>query len=508
MCWLASLLRPRPYVLFCHGMDVALALRNPWKRWLTKRIMRQAHAVVANTHALARELRERVGIEPLTVHPMASIIDTREGVAVLERDETVVELLSVARLVPRKGMQRVLAVLARHPEWSRSVRYRMVGTGSYATELREMIHAYGLSAWVTLEETSDDALLRAAYEKADVFVLPTITAPHDREGFGIVYMEAGSFGLPCIASRVPGVDEAVLDGETGVLVANDEELEEALTRAIHDAPWRERCGRAGRERVQATTEDTVYAPLDIVLHHREVPRARVTVIIPLYNHARTLPGVVESVLCQEGVDINLIIVNDGSTDEGGEVADALAEQHAAVHVLHQVNAGAPAARNAGLARATGDFVICLDADVELRDGILARWVHMLAMHPRAGYVYGDFRFGKKRFHTGPFSFTRLRQRPFIHTSALVRREAGLRFDPSLKRFQDWDAWLTLAERGVEGVWDGGGTAMDVAVDRPGYSSWLPKAAYTIPFCWLPWWRGRVNAYRRAEGIIRAKHHLP
>lgn len=506
VCWLANVIRSRPYVVFFHGMDAALAQRNAWKRWLTRRILRRAHTVVANTYALARELRDAFGVEPIVVHPMASILAADDFMRPRKSD-TVIHLLSVARFVERKGMQRVLAVLAKHPQWASRMRYRMMGTGEYSAVLRALIAQYGLGAWVSVEETRDDALLHEAYAWADVFVLPTISMPKDREGFGIVYLEAGSFGLPCIASRIPGVDEAVIDGETGALVSSDEELEQVLEQALEDASWRERCGAVARARVRAMREDMVYAPLDMALGNSTPARAKVSAIIPLYNHQSTLARTVQAVLAQEGVEVEVIVVNDGSTDGGGALADALSKEDARIRVVHQANAGAPAARNAGLRLATGDFVVCLDADALLRPGVLASWVRVLAMHPRASYVYGDFLFGGRRFHTGAFSLARLRARNFIHTGALVRAEAGLHFDETLKRFQDWDAWLTLAARGKEGVWDGGEIAMDIAVERPGYSFWLPRIAYRAPFSWLPRVHARVVAYRNARAIIATKHSL-
>ena len=85
------------------------------------------------------------------------------------------------------------------------------------------------------------------YVLADIFVLTPEDDPVDIEGFGIVYLEAQSAGLPIIASRVGGVPEAV--GEAGILVKNYEELKSALLLLLKNPTEHNRLGKIGQERV-------------------------------------------------------------------------------------------------------------------------------------------------------------------------------------------------------------------------------------------------------------------
>lgn len=87
----------------------------------------------------------------------------------------------------------------------------------------------------------------------------------------------------------------------------------------------------------------------------------VSVIVPVYNIARDLPRCVESILNQTYKDLELILVDDGSTDGSGELCDSYA-QDARVKVIHQKNAGVSAARNAGLDAATGEYLTFVDSD--------------------------------------------------------------------------------------------------------------------------------------------------
>lgn len=94
-----------------------------------------------------------------------------------------------------------------------------------------------------------------------------------------------------------------------------------------------------------------------------------SVIIPVYNAADYLPTAVESVLSQ-GVPCELILVDDGSTDESGALCDGYAAEHANVKVLHKQNEYLGAARNSGLTLATGTHVYFLDADDRMGEGVL------------------------------------------------------------------------------------------------------------------------------------------
>lgn len=87
-----------------------------------------------------------------------------------------------------------------------------------------------------------------------------------------------------------------------------------------------------------------------------------SIIIPAYNVADYLENCVESILKQTYDNYEIIIVDDGSTDETGKVADELLTQSKQINVVHQSNGGASKARNTGMKRATGDYILFLDGD--------------------------------------------------------------------------------------------------------------------------------------------------
>lgn len=250
MAYLARFVTRRPYVIFLHGMDFDLARRSIWKRFITRRILRSAKRVVTNSYALAREVQAFVRIaEPLVVHPSVADVFVRASQASpMVSNRNTVTLLTVSRLVERKGHIKVLEAIRDIP----NVQYIIVGDGPYYGKIFYRIKDLGLEHCVRMIRNATDEELPQIYQSADIFIMPTSKTEIDREGFGIVYLEAQLFGLPVVASNHPGVDEAVLDKVTGLLIDKDRaSLQDAVNRLAYDLELRTRMGSFGRDFVLA-----------------------------------------------------------------------------------------------------------------------------------------------------------------------------------------------------------------------------------------------------------------
>lgn len=231
---------------------------------------------------------------------------------------------------------------------------------------------------------------------------------------------------------------------------------------------------------------------------------RVSVIIPCYNHASSIGKCLASVFAQTYPDIETIVVDDGSSDG---LDAALAPYRGRFRLVRQENRGGPAARNRGFRESSGELVLFSDADIVWEKDAFAALAEALEAHPEAAYAYGSMRFGWKAFRLGPFDAARLKRHNYIPTGALIRRAKFPGFDEALKRFQDWDLWLTMLERGDVGVWVPR-MLCRVRIKRGGISSWLPKAVYRVPWARLGWKPARVRAYEQASAVIKRKHRLP
>lgn len=104
---------------------------------------------------------------------------------------------------------------------------------------------------------------------------------------------------------------------------------------------------------------------------------KVSVIVPVYNVEKYLQRCVDSLLQQSHEDLEIILVDDGSKDQSGEICDAYAQQDARVKVIHQQNAGQSVARNQGLKIATGDYICYADSDDYVHPDYIKRMYQML-----------------------------------------------------------------------------------------------------------------------------------
>lgn len=89
---------------------------------------------------------------------------------------------------------------------------------------------------------------------------------------------------------------------------------------------------------------------------------KVSIIIPIYNVAEYLPRCIESVLNQDNIDLEVLLINDGSTDSSGEVCEEYVKNDRRIRVFHQENSGVSAARNKGIEESSGDWITFVDAD--------------------------------------------------------------------------------------------------------------------------------------------------
>jgi glycosyltransferase involved in cell wall biosynthesis len=114
----------------------------------------------------------------------------------------------------------------------------------------------------------------------------------------------------------------------------------------------------------------------------------VSVVITCFNQARYLPDAIESVLAQTHPRLEVVVVDDGSTDNTSEVA----RRYPGIQVVRQANGGLPTARNTGLRHSTGEYLVFLDADDRLKPDAVAVGVDAFREHPEAAFVTGRFRF--------------------------------------------------------------------------------------------------------------------
>lgn len=185
----------------------------------------------------------------------------------------------------------------------------------------------------------------------------------------------------------------------------------------------------------------------------------VSVIIPAYNQGYFLAEAIDSVLAQTYTEFEIIIVDDGSTDNTAQVAQSYADRR--VRYVYQENGGLSSARNAGIRCAQGAYISYLDSDDRFLPQKLEILVDFLKHHPEIGFVAGQaVPIDEHGNHIGKIFDTPIPSDPRqlllgnpLHVgSILVRqqwqKQAGF-FDETLRSYEDWDMWLRLARAGCQ-----------------------------------------------------------
>jgi phosphatidylinositol alpha-1,6-mannosyltransferase len=262
----ALLLRRRlrlPYVVLGYGREMTLTGGNLMK-WLVQRsVLRGAAGGLAISHYTAAQMARRglpqerqavifAGVNPEEFAPEPErVAELRHRLGLGEEQV----LLTVSRLVSRKGQDQVLRALGTVQAQAGPLRYLIAGSGPEDARLHELAHSLGLEdSVIFLPEVSDEDL-PALYALADVFVMPSRDLPGEPiEGFGLVYLEANLCGTPAIGGRTGGTADAILDGETGLLVDPEkpEEIAAALLRLLLDPDLARRMAEAGARRATAS----------------------------------------------------------------------------------------------------------------------------------------------------------------------------------------------------------------------------------------------------------------
>jgi glycosyltransferase involved in cell wall biosynthesis len=257
---LALFLRERqvPYGIIAHGSEIG-RLPNNKRNDLVKRgvMLKGASWIVANsnhTKSLFEAWRIPSG-RVKVVHPPISEEAILESAALepMSRKNDDLNLLTVCRLVKSKGIDVVMRALKVLAERGIPFRYVIGGDGPEREPLEALADELGLRDKVDFRGSVTGDEKWCLFRNGDVFVMPSRgDSKIEQEGFGIAFVEAAAFGVPAVGSRAGGIPDAVVDGETGILVTEGSPVEvaDALTFLYRKPERRKEMGRAARERAR------------------------------------------------------------------------------------------------------------------------------------------------------------------------------------------------------------------------------------------------------------------
>jgi len=267
----------RPYGIIGHGCEIG-RLPNHKKNDRVKRevMLKGANWIAANS-SHTKSLLDAWSIasdKVKVIHPPISEETMRES-AVLEpvfRSDDDLRLVTICRLVKGKGIDLVLRALKIVAARGIPCQYVIGGDGPERMPLEALVDELGLRDKVHFKGSVYGEEKWRLLRNADVFVMSSRLDPVIpwQESFGIAFAEAAAFGVPAVGSRSGGIPDAVVDGETGILVPEESpvDLADALTLLYRKPEKRKEMGRAGRERARRQ-----FSPKTIAARFEEISQA-------------------------------------------------------------------------------------------------------------------------------------------------------------------------------------------------------------------------------------------
>lgn len=281
-----------------------------------------------------------------------------------------ISLLYVGRIIPGKGVIELLRAFIKTIESNDSIlgnRLKLIIVGfsgfdkGYESKIRRIAGKY--KNIECIEKVSAEEI-SSIYDTADIVIMPTI----DEEPFGLVSLEAMAKGIPLIVTDSGALSEVVGDG--AYIVHRNDDIEKNLSDAILEVAFdrnlqkkiSDRAYARARENKAFDIRNYYHGFCSIISEQDLTEKDMISVIVPVYNVKEYVEKCITSILSQTYSNMEIIIVDDGSTDGSGKICDRLSELDCRIKVIHQENQGLSAARNAGLDMASGQYIFFCDSD--------------------------------------------------------------------------------------------------------------------------------------------------
>ncbi|MCK4649151.1 glycosyltransferase family 4 protein [bacterium] len=253
----ANILWKIPYDIIVYGGEILLLGR---RKSIRKNFERAEQVITISNFTKGRLIEIGIpekkiavihpGVDPAKFNPELSPSKIRKRFN-LENKKII---LTISHLVKRKGHQNVLKALPQVLEKVPNLVYLIVGKGEEGEALKETVRDLKLEERVIFVGKVKEEELPLYYGACDLFIMPSyeIKEKGDVEGFGITYLEANACGKPVIGGRSGGVPDAVIDGQTGLLInpLNIDQIAQALIKLLTNSGLARKLGEGGRKRVE------------------------------------------------------------------------------------------------------------------------------------------------------------------------------------------------------------------------------------------------------------------
>jgi colanic acid/amylovoran biosynthesis glycosyltransferase len=240
-----------PFFAHAHGYDISLRLQS--EEWRKKYLALNETDGIILMNTYSKKILTDIGIqeEKLYTIPYGVTIGAQKEKAT---HNSTVRCLAVGRMVAKKAPILLLDSFRRAVEKFPDLHLDYIGEGDLLPAARQYIRAFRLEQKVTLHGALDHKGVLTSMQQADIFLQHSITCPDtgDQEGFPVAILEAMAHSLPVVSTLHSGIPEAVMEGQTGLLVQEGDTLgmAEKIVELTKNTELREQLGKAGRARVE------------------------------------------------------------------------------------------------------------------------------------------------------------------------------------------------------------------------------------------------------------------
>jgi phosphatidyl-myo-inositol dimannoside synthase len=252
-----------PFLLFSHGTDLVAGTKSPWKKSRVAQVSAASEQVIFNSESLKhRFLRALPTFEDMSLvmypcpnskfleEPEESVLEDLRNTYALHGKQV---LLTVSRFVDGKGFPHLLRMMPKILKQIPHLVWILVGDGPKKEYILATIQKGNLQNIVRFVGELPHDELKNFYYLADLFVLLTHPDEGREEGLGMVFLEAAAAGLPVVAGKSGGVEEAVLHGKTGIIIdlyKGDPAVIKTIVDGLRDKAFAIKLGRSAKERIQ------------------------------------------------------------------------------------------------------------------------------------------------------------------------------------------------------------------------------------------------------------------
>ncbi len=262
--WLLANILGFNYTVILHGMDATQALAKKRKKRLTKKILKQSKWIICANSYTSQIIKKVASpqndskihiVNPGVKKPSQSITDNQvEKMKNKYRLNNKFVLLSIGRLVARKGFQQVIKAFPQISGKTNDLIYAIAGTGSFEEQLKKQVEELNLpmqNKIIFLGDITEEQKW-IWLKVCDAFIMPSMNLNGDFEGFGIVYLEANIMGKPVIAGQEGGVADSVNHNINGLIVdpRNLNTITQAVKQLTDNQEFKKNLGKQGEKRAR------------------------------------------------------------------------------------------------------------------------------------------------------------------------------------------------------------------------------------------------------------------